>query len=243
MKISVDRLNELNLGLVEAKNLMESLAIDFHILMPNVLPDFKIPDFPEKLGITKRMRLISVSLNEQYGFKIFQNLASHRSDTIRSLACVLLGMQDFAFAEKLALIKTLANDDNPGVREWAWMGLRDNLVVHLNEYLKLLKPFVLSDHERIRRFASEISRPRGVWCTHIKELRLQPWLAIELLEPLKSDKSNYVQLSVANWLNDASKDHPLWVTEICSNWLDQSDSLETKKICKRALRHNRKNCS
>ena len=53
------------------------------------------------------------------------------------------------------------------------------------------------------------------------------------LEKLKADKSKYVQGSVGNWLNDASKSKPEFVIELCKKWKSESLSVETEKIIKR----------
>mgnify|MGYP000299424427 CR=1 FL=1 len=82
-----------------------------------------------------------------------------------------------------------------------------------------------------------MTRPRGVWCSHITQLRQTPWLALNILTPLNQDKERYVQLSVGNWLNDAGKDHPLWVKNLCEEWQNITPTPETLKICKRALRN------
>jgi len=88
----------------------------------------------------------------------------------------------------------------------------------------------------VRRFASEALRPRGVWCAHIAALKQQPQRAMPILSALRDDPSIYVQDSVANWLNDASKDQPEWARSVCRQWLAEAPSVATRRICHRGLR-------
>ena len=236
-KVSQERIKELNSGQREASNLMESLAVDVKILLHHVLPAFDFPALPASLGITKKYRLIAAELQKQVGFKLFENLKTHASDTVRTLACCLLGEQPFSFAEKLALVRPLADDHNSGVREWAWMAIRGDCTAALAHAIALLIPWTAAPSCNIRRFASEITRPRGVWCKHIRVLREQPWLGLPILLPLRSDPAKYVQLSVGNWINDAGKDHSKWVGNLCAEWRKVSRTKETEKICKRAMRN------
>lgn len=67
--------------------------------------------------------------------------------------------------------------------------------------------------------ASEGLRPRLPWGGHLKALRVNPEPVISLLNRLKDDNSRYVQKSVANNLNDISKDHPQRVIAVCREWL------------------------
>ncbi len=102
-------------------------------------------------------------------------------------------------------MRRFAADPHFGVREIAWMAVRDAVIGSLDESLALLQPWVSDADPNIRRFASELTRPRGVWCAQIEALKAEPWRALPLIEPLRADSSRYVQNSVANWLNDASK--------------------------------------
>ena len=79
-------------------------------------------------------------------------------------------------------------------------------------------------------------RTRGVWCKHIVEFKEEPWLGLGIIGPMKSDESKYVQLSVGNWLNDASKSQASWVKKLCLEWQAQSPTNHTYNICKRAQR-------
>jgi 3-methyladenine DNA glycosylase AlkC len=133
-------------------------------------------------------------------------------------------------------IRPFAADEHFGVREIAWLAVRHRIIQDLEKSLAILSEWSQHENKNIRRFASEATRPRGVWCAHIVALKEKPELALALLDPLKSDKSKYVQNSVANWLNDARKTQALWVKNICDEWTRVSDSPETAYIIKRALR-------
>ncbi|MDP5083061.1 MAG: DNA alkylation repair protein [Rickettsiaceae bacterium] len=236
-KISQEVIDALNSGQRESGNLMEFLSVDIKLLLKNVLPEFSCPIFPGNFGVTKKYRLIGTELQKQFGFEIFEKLKAHKSDTIRTFACYLLGEQKISFVQKLKLVRPLADDNNAGVREWAWIVLRDDLILDLEDSIKLLVAWTSDPSDNIRRFASELTRPRGVWCKHITALRAQPWLGLPILLPLYSDPAKYVQLSVGNWLNDAGKDHPSWVIDLCREWQNNSSTAETNKICKRAMRN------
>jgi hypothetical protein len=57
---------------------------------------------------------------------------------------------------------------------------------------------------------------------------------LSAFKPVK--RHRYVQNSVANWLNDASKSQPLWVQQICARWSAGAPAPETQYIVRRALR-------
>ena len=67
-------------------------------------------------------------------------------------------------------------------------------------------------------------------------LKAEPWRALPLLEPLRADPSRYVQNSVANWLNDASRTQPEWVRQVCAVWRAVRSGRRRDYIVRRALR-------
>ena len=71
----------------------------------------------------------------------------------------------------------------------------------------------------VRRLATEGFRPRLPWGMGIPVLKKNPEIILPVLEQLKNDPTETVRRSVANNLNDISKDHPELVLEIADRWL------------------------
>ncbi len=235
-------LAQLNRGEIEARTLVENLAVDFVALMRAVAPDLPKPlasqmHAARDAGITQRMALAGRLLHTHLGPVGYVTLARHRSDTVRAWAAYLLAASpDFSLGEKLQLTRLLANDPHMGVRECAWLALRPGIAADIEFAIDLLEAWTVSDSPFVRRFASEATRPRGVWCRKIDRLLAQPDLGLPLLEPLRADPHKYVQDSVSNWLNDAAKSQPAWVRKLCARWQRESRSPATERICRRAMR-------
>ena len=70
----------------------------------------------------------------------------------------------------------------------------------------------------VRRLASEGARPRLPWATQIDTLKENPEHVLPILNNLRADKEKYVQKSIANHLNDISKDHPDWMLDLVRRW-------------------------
>jgi 3-methyladenine DNA glycosylase AlkC len=158
-------------------------------------------------------------------------------DTVRAIGAIAIAGDESTTQERrLELLRPFANDQHFGVREWAWIGLRDNLGSDLLLLLETLSAWAEDDQENIRRFASEISRPCGVWTKHIAELKEMPWLGLPILDRLRSDESRYVQRSVGNWLNDAGKTMPDWVKTLCDEWRSIVDAKDRSFVLRLALR-------
>ncbi|MCG8614482.1 MAG: DNA alkylation repair protein [Pseudomonadales bacterium] len=95
-----------------------------------------------------------------------------------------------------------------------------------------------SEHEdlHVRRLASEGCRPRLPWGIRLNEFINDPAPVLAVLERLNNDPDLYVRRSVANNLNDISKDHPDLVIQTCQRWLELNQGAETAWIVKQALR-------
>jgi 3-methyladenine DNA glycosylase AlkC len=230
-------LEGLNQGKLETLNLVEGLAIDFSILMQATHPQipFDVCQTLKSGGITKRMADAGNILFKSLGLDGYKTLIQHKPDTVRGWAAYHLATANsLSLSERLEHILPLANDPHFGVREWAWIAQRPYICENIHTAIDLLTPWISHESDYVRRFAVEITRPRGVWCKHIPVLKDQPELGLGLLSALKKDPSVYVQNSVANWLNDASKTQPEWVKSLCKSW--KSDHVITNRICKRAQR-------
>ncbi|MGE5515543.1 MAG: DNA alkylation repair protein [Bacteroidota bacterium] len=232
-------LAELNAGTAETLTLPECLAVDFAALMAAVCPDVDPAPLQDAAadGITRRMALAARLVLDARGGAAVVDLAGHGSDTVRGWAAYAVGLlPHLTLDERLVMIRPLAGDPHFGVREWAWLGIRAAVVAEPLRALELLAPWTAEPSPTLRRFASEATRPRGVWCAHIGALRADPAPGLAVLEALHADPERYVQDSVANWLNDAGKDHPDWVRALCTRWSD-SAAKPTAYIVKRALRN------
>ncbi len=247
-----DVLELLNKGQLETINLIEWLAIDYKIIVPAVFNEIGLDQFVEVIinSVEELPKKTTMQVFSKIGKTIYEltnnlddfqeikkKLASHQSDTIRCYATYLTGFnQNINLEEKLQEIQKFSADKHFGVREIAWIAVRPSIAAELEKSIEYLRFWTENKDDNIRRFTSESTRPRGVWCSHIEKLKQNPELALPILNPLKSDKSKYVQDSVGNWLNDASKSQPEFVKNLCSDWMMESNTKETQKIVMRATR-------
>lgn len=84
--------------------------------------------------------------------------------------------------------------------------------------LKVMRRWAEDEDEHVRRLASEGSRPRLPWSFRLDAVLKDPTLTTPILERLRADDALYVRKSVANHLNDFSKDHPTYMVELLNRW-------------------------
>ena len=250
-EISADILQHLNSGEIETANLVEWLAVDQRLLLENLLQQNNRTEYLNSIlnKINQLKKQTVNTINEAIGTGIFELtfenndlpfleiIGNHRADLVRCWATYTIGKnQHLNIEETLKQIQKFSADKHFGVREICWMAVRPKIKTKLAKSIEILSTWTTNEDENIRRFATESTRPRGVWCEHLEDLKQNPELALSILEPLKSDSSKYVQDSIGNWLNDASKTQPDFVQKICQRWSLESNSKATQYIIKKALR-------
>ncbi|MGE7943608.1 DNA alkylation repair protein [Lysinibacillus xylanilyticus] len=248
-----DVLTLLNQGRIESVNLTEWQAVNHITLVKNVLPSMGLEEELEiiltelekqkvETGM-KAIRLIGGLLDKVIVDKstaekedVIKICSQHVSDSVRCWAAFMNKNNDHSLEEKLLYIRSFAADHHFGVREIAWMSIREDLSENVEKSVDLLTEWAKSEDENIRRFSLESIRPRGVWTKHIERLKEEPQIVLPILRLLQSDSSKYVQDSVGNWLNDASKTQPEWVINLCDEWHKDSPTKATERIIKKAQR-------
>jgi 3-methyladenine DNA glycosylase AlkC len=108
-----------------------------------------------------------------------------------------------------------------------------------------VRPFILKNHIKVlkflmkctqhknfhvRRWASEGSRPLLPWGERLPLFIMDPTHTLHLLEKLKYDPELYVRKSVANHLNDISKNHPQIVVEVIRSWISHCPEVHLDKV-------------
>ncbi|MBR2690973.1 MAG: DNA alkylation repair protein [Aquamicrobium sp.] len=190
----------------------------------------------DALGIMQRLRQTAVSfqatLPASYGeaLEILDALAPRINHGFASIVLpefvALFGQEHFDLS-----MRALHNFTRYGSAEFA---IRHFLARDFERTLAVMVGWAEDDNEHVRRLASEGSRPRLPWSFNLKTLIADPAPTAPILEALKSDTSLYVRKSVANHLNDITKDNPDRVIERVRGW-DLQDA-RTAWIVKHALR-------
>jgi len=112
--------------------------------------------------------------------------------------------------------------------------IRPFLAEDQGRVMSFMSALAEDDDHNVRRFASEGCRPRLPWGMALPAFKKDPSPILPILEKLTNDESEFVRKSVANNLNDISKDHPELVLDICERWYGHSKN--TDWIIKRACR-------
>jgi 3-methyladenine DNA glycosylase AlkC len=117
----------------------------------------------------------------------------------------------------------------------AEFSIRAYLERYPEKTLARLREWAVDPNVHVRRLVSEGTRPRLPWAPRLRRFQEDPTPVLELLERLKDDPEEYVRRSVANNLNDISKDHPARVVQVARRWWKDAGD-DRKRLVRHALR-------
>lgn len=228
-------------------NLKEEYNSDFvKSLASNIAKNYK--SFDEKIfyneiinkgwdlkELKERIRYITLKLNEHLVLPYPKQL-----EILKSVASKYSGLQGMLFPD---FVQVYGLDDfNNSIDalklltqySTAEFAIRPFIEKYPKKTLAILHKWSNHENEHLRRLASEGTRPKLPWASPLRNFIKDPSPCLSILENLKADNSLYVKKSVANHLNDISKNHPEVVLKICGNWY--ADNKHTNWIVKHALR-------
>lgn len=113
--------------------------------------------------------------------------------------------------------------------------IRRFIIEHEELTLTTLREWVSAESHHVRRLVSEGTRPRLPWSEQLPAFVADPSPILPLLRSLRDDPSEYVRRSVANNLNDISKDHPDLIAELAADWLEDG-SPQRRRLVEHACR-------
>ncbi|MFI2207605.1 DNA alkylation repair protein [Streptomyces sp. NPDC020192] len=134
-----------------------------------------------------------------------------------------------AFDDAMALLADLTG------RLTSEFAIRTLLRHDLDRALDIISGWTGSTDAHVRRLASEGTRPYLPWAVRVSDIQARPGATVPILDALYRDESDYVRRSVANHLNDLSRDHPDLVANTARRWLDESDAA-TERLVRHGLR-------
>ena len=96
--------------------------------------------------------------------------------------------------------------------------IRPFLEAYPEKATAMMKKWSTDNNVHVRRLASEGMRPRLPWAKKLDMVIQNPAPLLDILENLRDDESRFVQKSVANALNDISKDNREVALKTLGRW-------------------------
>ncbi|GGG08792.1 DNA alkylation repair protein [Paenibacillus abyssi] len=195
--------------------------------MQQAYPPFRPADFHaavrgegwDEAAFKQRIRIISLALAEQLPESFPEAV-----EVIKEASVFFHGLPHLVFPDYVELkglehpeeaIQALSFLTPGSSSEFA---VRPFILRYPKRMFEQLRQWSASDNEHVRRLASEGCRPRLPWAMSLQPLKKDPSPILAVLSALKEDPSLYVRKSVANNLNDISKDHPELVLNLARQW-------------------------
>lgn len=221
-------------------NFVKSLAKQIKLVDPQFSSTHFVRSFEQsdvkQLELKNRIRLLSQLLFDHLEGNFYQ-----KTDCLKEVVKKTSGMGVMVFPEFISM-HGISHDLNFCIDSLKYFtpyfssefAIRDFIDLNPAKILKIMKTWTKDESHHIRRLACEGCRPRLPWAKKISSLIDDPQVVFKILEDLIDDESLYVRKSVANNLNDISKDHPELVLEFARKWINKS--AQSYWICKHGLR-------
>ncbi len=189
----------------------------------------------ENLELKARMRHIAIIINKYLPLSYSKQLEVLKpvSKDFGSFEAMffqdfveVFGINDFENSMKALEVFTIDSSSEFAIRQF--------ILKYEDKTMNQMKLWAKSQNVHLRRLSCEGCRPRLPWAVALPLFKQNPTKALEIIELLKNDKNLYVQKSVANNLNDISKDNPNLVIDFVKQNIGKTKELDW--ICKHASR-------
>ena len=116
--------------------------------------------------------------------------------------------------------------------------VRPFIIKYEQQMLAQMLQWTSHENNMVRRLASEGSRPRLPWAMALPSFKIDPAPILSILRNLKNDPCDIVRRSVANNLNDISKDNAATVIQLAKEWHGKNKSTDAliKHACRTMLK-------
>ncbi|WP_125766348.1 DNA alkylation repair protein [Lapidilactobacillus wuchangensis] len=186
--------------------------------------DCLVPNWAD-LKLMERRDQITVSLHQQLpaDFSAAATILRQIGPQFHGLAAIVLPnyVATYGLADWDTSMATLALLTQYSSAEFA---IRPFLVKYPEATSAQMVAWSYSQQVDQRRLASEGMRPRLPWGIRLQQFVADPQPVMPVLTRLLNDSEVYVQKSVANNLNDISKDHPQLVLDFCQQHWNESET-------------------
>jgi len=230
--------------------LIQQIAQDIHL----VYPDFDRTAFADHihpqlapLALKERANCIAEALHlflpkdfNKAGHILLESLGAELEEIDFSGASAFMYMPHGIFVSRYGLNEQHFELSTTFLYEMtkrfsAEFAIRPFLDKHPDKMLQKLQQWVVDDNQHVRRLVSEGTRPRLPWAARLTVFDDNYTVISHLLDQLKNDPELYVRRSVANHLNDLTKDRKALVIKKLTQW-NKKATPAIQWITKHALR-------
>ena len=216
------------------KKMVQYIASNIKAVYPFLKNEMFIKDVVEAfepLSLTQRAEHISAMLYEYLPSPYLKSLdiivkslgpvtAEEELEGYDSFYIMPLGIfvKDYGLGEFDASMLALKEMTMRFTSEFA---VRHFIVQDEETCLLYFRQWLKDENCHVRRLVSEGTRPRLPWGLRLQKYVKDPGAVLKLLHAMKNEPTRLVQRSIANSLNDISKDNPSLVTDFLEQWKDE----------------------